>query len=234
MNIHAMFPTLLLEERIDGHEPVNDLVLETILQHVDRDGRSSVDTGHVTIHHDPLYEPIFSAATDLAKKYCEVMQVDPSLFDFNIVKTWFNILREGANPYHSHSDVHLCFCYYVNVPKEFNHPISFYAHPEKYEPYPNFTRLNQPLEWNVFNSYAWEFPVTEGQMFMWPARMFHSTTGKSGVGPSAINSVEQAKGSRISLAGDILLTYKEKSSADTGLQPKRNWRTFSGKGSHHD
>jgi hypothetical protein len=230
MNIHAMFPTLVLEDEIQNQSSMKKTILNTILNHVDKDGQSNVVTGHVNIHHEPLYRPIFDAATDLAKQYCSVMQVDPSLFDFNIVKSWFNILRNGGNPYHAHPDAHLCFCYYANVPKEYSHPIYFYAHPEKYEPYQNFARLNKPAEWNVFNSYGWSFPVSEGFMFMWPARMFHATKEN---GPSEVSagifSISDAKKSRISIAGDILLTYKEKSSADLGLQPKQNWRVFEGR-----
>ena len=39
-------------------------------------------------------------------------------------------------------------------------------------------------------------------------------------------SLEDAKEHRIAIAGDIILTYKEKAAKPLGLQPKRNWRTF--------
>jgi hypothetical protein len=226
MEIHSLFPTLLLREEIENSEHIKNIVLNSMMKHMDEDGRSSEDTGHVTLHHEPLYEPIFGMATHLAKQYCEVMQIDPALFNFNVVKSWFNIIKNKSTPLHSHADAHLSFAYYVNVPQLHAHDIRFYAHPDKYEPYSGFARWNLPAEWNIFNSYAWSFPATEGCMYLWPARMQHDTVGNQTEFDPGVKTVDEAKGYRITLAGDILLTYKEKSRSPLGLQPKRNWRTF--------
>lgn len=226
MQIHGLFPTLLLEEKNENSDHLKKIFLETILNYTDQDGYSSEGTGHVTLHHEPLYEPIFAMATKLAKQYCEVMQIDPELFDFNITKTWFNIIEKQETPFHNHGDSHLSFCYYVNVPHELASPIRFYAHFEKYEPVPGFAKFNNPAEWNLFNSYCWSFPASEGTMYLWPAKVSHDTPGVVGYCPPGIKTIEDAKQRRISLAGDILLTYKEKAKVALGLQPKRNWRTF--------
>jgi hypothetical protein len=226
MEIHALFPTLLLQDENIENEHLKSIILKTIFKHFNDDGYSNESTGHVTIHHDPLYEQIFVMATHMAKQYCEVMQINPDLFDFQIVKTWFNILETQSTPHHAHGDAHLSFCYYVHVPEKLAQPIRFYATEDKYEPYPGFAKFNNPSEWNVFNSYAWAFPVSEGRMYLWPARMCHDTIGTSDKKPDGIKFIEDAKNRRISIAGDILITYKEKSRSPLGLQPKRNWRTF--------
>jgi hypothetical protein len=227
MQVHALFPTLFLEEVNSNHDHMKAVVMPAVLKHTDQDGYSDESTGHVTLHHDLLFEPIFSMATSMAKQYCEVMQVDPSNFDFNIVKSWFNIIKNRSTPFHSHADAHLSFVYYINVPSECAQPIQFYAANDKYEPFPGFARFNDPAEWNVFNSYAWSFPASEGTMYLFPASMNHDTLGKTTTCDLGIKTIEDAKTHRISLAGDIVLTYKEKSSKALGLQPKRNWRTFS-------
>jgi hypothetical protein len=226
MQVHGLFPTLLLQAEHNEKERIREIVLNTIMKHVNADGYSDESTGHVTIHHDPMYEPIFVMASELAVKYCEVMKIDPDLFDFQIVKSWFNIIKDRATPFHSHADAHLSFVYYVNVPEDCAQPIQFYADNDKYEPFPGFVKFNNPAEWNPFNSYAWMFPALEGTMYLWPARMSHDTIGKTNEFDPGIKSSEDAKYQRVAIAGDILLTYKEKATKPLGLQPKRNWKTF--------
>jgi hypothetical protein len=226
VQIHALFPTLLLEEVNADNDRVKDLLMARVLTHTDADGYSDESTGHVTIHHDPIFSPIFKMATSLAKQYCEVMQIDPSNFDFNIVKSWFNIIKDRSTPFHGHGDAHLSFVYYINVPTECAQQIQVYAHPEKYEPFPGFARHNNPNEWNIFNSYAWAFPASEGSMYLFPARLNHDTQGKTKDRDPGVKTLEDVKMQRVAIAGDILLVYKEKSAKALGLQPKRNWRTF--------
>jgi hypothetical protein len=226
MQVHALFPTLFLEDVNPDHHHMKEVAMLTVFNHTDCDGYSDESTGHVTIHHDPLFSPVFSMATAMAKQYCEVMQVEPSNFDFNIVKSWFNIIKDKSTPFHGHGDAHLSFVYYINVPTDCAQPIQFYAANDKYEPFPGFARFNNPIEWNVFNSYAWSFPPSEGTMYMFPSRMNHDTLGKTTSRDPGIKTLEDARVQRISLAGDIVLTYKEKSAKALGLQPKRNWRTF--------
>jgi len=226
MQIHGLFPTLLLQAEHKDKERIREVVLKTIMKHVDADGYSEETTGHVTIHHDPMYESIFVMASELAKKYCEVMKIDPDLFDFQIVKSWFNIIKDRATPFHGHADAHLSFVYYVNIPEDCAQPIRFYASSDKYEPFPGFSKFNNPEEWNPFNSYAWMFPALEGTMYLWPAKMNHDTIGKTNERDPGIKSSEDAKSQRVAISGDIILTYKEKASKPLGLQPKRNWRTF--------
>jgi hypothetical protein len=226
MEIIGLFPTLILQDENPEKERIKEVVINTIMKHLNEDGYSNEKTGHVTLHHDYMYEPIFVMASNLAKKYCEVMEIDPDTFDFQIVKSWFNIIKENSTPYHSHGDAHLSFVYYVNVPAEYAQPIQFYAHWDKYEPFISFAKYNNPAQWNVFNSYGWKFPSSEGLMYLWPAKMAHDTVGDGdGVAPG-IESSEHARTYRIAIAGDIILTYKEKASKPLGLQPKRNWRTF--------
>jgi hypothetical protein len=228
MEIHALFPSLLIADQNSDADRVKEVALSAMMKHLDADGYSDESTGHVTLHLDPMFATICMMATRLAKQYCEVMQVDPSNFDFNIVKTWFNIVRDRSTPFHNHGDAHLSFVYYINVPTEAAQPIQFYAPGDKYEPFPGFVRFNQPAEWNVFNSYAWQFPASEGTMYLFPSRMNHDTVGTTDERDAGVESLDDARTMRVAFAGDMLLTYKEKSAKSLGLQPKRNWRTFDG------
>jgi hypothetical protein len=168
-------------------------------------------------------------ATKMARKYCEVMQVDPALFDIHIVKTWFNIVRGRSTPFHSHADAHLSFCYYINVPEDAAQQIRFYNNElTSNDPFPGFTKFNFPAEWNLFNSLAWSFNAVEGKMYIFNAKLCHDTSGENETQDTGIKSLDDANNYRITFAGDILLTYKEKEAKPLGLQPKRNWRMFNG------
>jgi hypothetical protein len=226
MNIHALFPTLLLEETDELHPTRKEIFLRHILRHTDADGYSDESTGHVNLHHDPILQPIYQMATRMARQHCEVMQIDPALFDFYIVKSWLNIVKDRATPFHSHADAHLSFVYYVNVPTECAQPIQFYAHPSRYEAFPGFVKFNDPAEWNIFNSLSWRFPASEGRMYLWPSGMCHDTAGITSDRDPGIKTEDDARQNRVSIAGDILLTYKEKAAKPLGLQPRRNWKTF--------
>lgn len=228
MEIHALFPSLLIADQNSDADRFKEIAMMAMMKHLDADGYSNESTGHVTLHHEPLFSPLYKMATRLAQQYCEVMQIDPSNFDFNIIKSWFNIIQNRSTPFHGHGDAHLSFVYYINVPTEHAQKIQFYAHPEKYEPFPGFARFNNPAEWNIFNSYAWAFPASEGSMYLFPARLNHDTQGSTSVRDPGIKSLEDARMNRIAISGDILLTYKEKSAKSLGIQPRRNWRTFDG------
>lgn len=226
MVVHALFPKLLLEEKNEGHDASKHAFLQQMMKHLSEDGYSNEHTGHVTLHHDMVFAPICEMATRLAHHYCGVMRVDPDLFDFNVVKTWFNILRDTSTPYHNHADAHLSFCYYINTPVEAQQPIRFHDTDRK-EPFFGFSECNHPVEWNVFNSGSWQFVPLEGTMFMWPSALPHDTIGKTTERGAGVRSMEDALTQRVTFAGDILVTYKEKAAKSMGLQPKRNWRTFS-------
>jgi hypothetical protein len=227
MNIHGIFPTLLLEDEETNHNSIKSSYMRTLMTCLSPEGFSHERTGHVTLHHDRVFEPICIMATRLAQQYCEVMQVDPDLFDFNIVKTWFNILRNNSTPFHSHADAHLSFCYYINVPKDVDQKIRFYGNEAaRNDPFPGFIKFNTPFEWNGFNSFSWSFDAVEGRMYVFNAKICHDTTGQPTVADIGVKSIEDAYARRITFAGDIILTYKEKEAKTMGIQPKRNWRTF--------
>jgi hypothetical protein len=225
MQSHALFPTLILQDRNLHKHEIKNTVIKTMQKYINDDGFSNVTTGHVLLHHDDMYKPIYVMATRMAREYCKVMEIDPNQFDFNVVKSWFNILKDQPTPTHNHSDVHLCFSYYVNMPKEYAQPIQFYAPKNKPEPYERFVINGNPSSWNVFNSSGWTFPCEEGDMFMWPGCLMHDTIGKGGT-DLGVKTIDDIMQSRVSIAGDILITYKDKTNTDLGLQPVKYWRTF--------
>jgi hypothetical protein len=198
---------------------------------MNEDGISNEETKHVNLHHEAAFSGLFTFASDCARQYVSAMQLNPDIFEFNVVKTWMNITKEYATPTHNHADAHLSFTYYINLPNDCEKPIRFYNYANRHEPYPGMIKFNNPVRWDPINSYSWQFSPIEGQMFVFPASLPHDTVGTDGaeVGSSleqGCKTVEQLSKSRICLAGDILLTFKERANKPMGLQPVSEWRVF--------
>ena len=85
------------------------------------------------------------------------------------------------------------------------------------------------LEWNIHNSPTWFFKPQEGQLLMFPGKLYHHTGGYgSGQPDTGCKTLDDLKPRRISIAGDFLLTYNRKIGRAYGIQPVSNWRTFNG------
>lgn len=232
MTPHLLFPVLVTEHHYNQKEEFKQLFYDNIFKYMNEDGISNEETKHVNLHHESNYSSLFTFASDAAKAYVATLNINPDLFEFNVVKTWMNITRDYSTPTHNHSDAHLSFTYYINLPEDCAKPIRFYNYSDRHEPYPGMIKFNNPLRWDVVNSYAWQFMPVEGQMFVFPASLPHDTVGSDSgnqVGSSlekGCKTVEDLQQRRICLAGDILLTFKDRANKPMGLQPISEWRTF--------
>ena len=226
INRYALFPTLVTETFYEKHAELKPVLEQGIFRHMTPDGYSNEKTGHVMLHLDADFEPLFKFVAAAAKEYISSFAIDQEIFDINVVKTWMNIIREQGTPFHSHADAHISFVYYINIPEDVNTPIIFHNHYNWYEPYMGFAKFNNPSEWNPFNSPAWQFSAKEGALMIFPARVCHETPSTSGDPDVGVKSLKDLRRKRVSLAGDIVLTFKETSAKPMGLQPIKNWRTF--------
>lgn len=63
-------------------------------------------------------------------------------------------------------------------------------------------------------------------MFVFPASMIHGTPSRTGENDTGIVTLDDYRSHRVSIAGDIVLTYRDKQAKALGIQPVANWRTF--------
>jgi hypothetical protein len=228
---HMIFPTLITEFSYDFPQKFKDTFFSKVYQHVDENGNSNEKTGHVTLHHDqdfkPLYKFIHNSLTEFVSSY----GTDPQQIDIYIVKSWLNIIRDVQTPYHNHADAHISFVYYVNIPDDIVEPIRFFADDKgRYEPYNGFCKFaNHSNQWTHINSVCWEFFPVEGHLLVFPSKIPHDTQLRSST-PKNMDSpnipIENLKRKRISIAGDAVITFREKTAVAMGLQPVKNWRKF--------
>jgi len=229
MKTHELFPTVVCSWDYPEQDEFAATFYANIFKYMTPDGFSSEFTGHVNIHHEESFGHLFLFATQCLKQYISQLNVDPEMFDLNIVKTWMNITKDRQTPIHSHADANYSFTYYINIPKDIPKPLRFYNNEASThnanDGYYCMSKFNSS-EWNNYNSYTWQFEPQEGQLFVFPANLVHDTVGVVLGKESGTKTVDELKQSRICIAGDFLLTYKVPTAKATGIQPVSNWRIF--------
>jgi hypothetical protein len=234
MNKVLLFPTLIGHSVYAQSDAFRDLIFDTIDDHKSPSGYSHEMTGDLDLQKDVRYSDFFSFVTKCAMEYVASLEIAPHQYDYNIVKAWFNITRSKNNPKHSHRDAHLSFAYYVHTPQEFKKMICFFSQDKVNELYAGM--FNNVRGFNLENASSWSLDADQGGIYVFPAKLEHAVIAtkdditNSGVlnADAADDPIDDIKKFRITLAGDIVLTHKEKALVHLGLQPVKNWRTFGG------
>ena len=228
MIAHSLFPTLIGEWKHPDPESIKQALFKRVFHHIDAHGYSMETTGDVDLHLDEAFDPLFDFAASCAGEYLDTLKLDRSVFSLNLVKTWLNIITEFHTPPHNHQDAHLSFVYYIQIPEGLDKPIYFSCEHKPNDLFHGMINANI-LEWNTWNSPTWFFKPQEGQLFMFPGKLYHHTGGYgSGQPDMGCKTLDDLKPRRISIAGDFLLTYNRKIGRAYGIQPVSNWRTFNG------
>ena len=232
MNRIHLFPTLIGHEIYEDAEKFKAIIFDSIKDHLSDDGLSNELTGHLDLQLDDRYSDLYRFVTQIAMDYVSCLSIDPSIYDYNIVKSWFNITKRENNPIHSHSDAHLSFVYYVNTPEKFKKKLCFFSNQKPNELYDG---MNDNIQsYNIDNATSWSVDTTEGHLILFPANTPHGVVSSMAdvKGNTIANTVGEGRPIkslekyRVALAGDIVLTHKEKTPIHMGLQPIKNWRTF--------
>ena len=233
MTAHHLFPTLVTDELYPHNNNFKKIFYKNIFKYMNHDGISNESTNHVNLHHEEEFAELFKFISNSAREHIKKLELDPDIFVYNIVKSWMNITKEYNTPRHNHADAHLSFGYYINIPINCDTAIRFFNENQRNDLFSSMILVNEPKCWNYVNAYSLQFMPKEGQVFLFPAKLTHDTIGtnlKDGGGSSfekGIKNIEELSQYRICLAGDIMLTYKNRMSRPLGLQPVEDWRSFS-------
>jgi hypothetical protein len=231
MNANLLFPILVTDDYYYDHLKFKKIFLENAFTHMSEDGYSSESTGNVDIHLDPAFERFFKFVSNNVKQYIHTMGIDPEIFDYSLVKSWLNITKETDNPIHNHADAHISFSYYINIPKDVQKNFVMYRPDDTAELYKGFLDFNIDYH-TLINSITWRIPPVEGQIIVFPSKLKHSVMPDNHKEPiiakdEGSKTVDDLLERRICIAGDFILTHKNKTNQYLGLQPIKNWKIFS-------
>lgn len=222
-----IFPTLIGLSECPLHSDFRRDLLEYSFDHMVDGGSSDREGACRYVHKDVRLKRFFTHISTETAKYLSQLHISHRDFDINIIKSWYNIVdKENANPSHGHPDAHYSFVYYVNVPENFQKEINFHAKNPN-EPYEGLFRW-AAKDWDRFNCHTMSYIPTEGQMFIWPSNLLHSTgSGEHNPSSEKIVNAEQLNHCRVSIAGDILLTHRDPNFPTyVGIPPVSHWRSF--------
>jgi len=221
----SLFPSLVLNAKNPDHETIKEKTSSQLMNFIGPEGYSGEVRSPMDMHHNPHFLGLYQFITLVAQEFMKTLSLDPNDFNFNITKSWMNSIINHTIPLHSHPDAHLSCVYYMNVPENAAHKLIFYNNINRHEPYPGCIKMNKPKEWTPLNSYTWSFLPEEGNLFMFSSNINHSVDGP-GLDEPPVESMEELMTRRISIATDIILTYKNPERRSIGFQPTSVWKTF--------
>ena len=219
-----IFPTTIAKENVRITEQEKEIAMLTLLNHFDSDGLTGEVEGFVDLHCETSLRFIYEAVSKCIKDKLQFFNINADSFDINIIKSWMNIVRERHTPLHAHYDAHWSFSYYINIPDNLqSKPIQFEQVKHPNDPYSGLITYNSE-SWNDFNCMTYQFVPQEGDIYIFPSNLLHSTVGYgNGEEDIAIRTVNDLKANRICIAGDVLFTHNQKANVCLGLQPKDKW-----------
>ena len=209
-NFHTFAPLAVYETDLPGFLPA-------IYKSYD-DHKFSTEGGQVTgelagkvlVHQDNRLHDFFKAIGRKTRDYLKHFDLDTDAFEVNVTKSWFGICDPGQSfPMHYHSCAHISFVYYVQPTGD---PIVFHTENANQWFGAAFSFTGQQKGLNT-RDYVIQ-PKAE-QLLLFPGSLEHYTV-----------PVDRPH-TRISLAGDIVLTLKKhKIGSEAGLLSPRFWKRF--------
>ncbi len=230
MNAKGWFPTLICDFDSKNHDQFKTIFYNDLEKYVHPEGIEG-EHANLAFHHNTEFTFLFKEITDFAKQYLETLELNSEDWDLHLVKCWWQSLGNHHIPLHNHSDAHLSFVYYVNVPPESGH-LHFQTDQKTFindltngmfmDDYEQVLPFRQ---YNYFNSQSVAYEPKEGMVVIFPGKLDHMTTMKPGE-DAKTTDVDVIKKRRISIAGDFIITFKKPKHTAMGLQPVSNWRKF--------
>lgn len=173
---------------------------------------------HLEQDLDSLYKFIIQSADE----YFKYLNLNTSNFYLVVAKSWMSFVNNNnIVPPHNHSDHHLSFTYYIDVPEDSCGVICFYnSKTNMNEPFygafnSNFGNPPNTFGANLYNSANYTLNIKEGQLCIFPSKLDHYV-------PSGNFKTE-----RKCIAGDLLLVYKNVNNNNPwGLYPPDNWKYY--------
>lgn len=179
-------------------------------------------TGQNKTHHDGRFESFYQFVVTSVSDYLKSLNVNTDNFYIVIAKSWMSFVNKENNvPVHNHSDHHLSFTYYVDMPEGSCNVIGFNDKRQNLnEPFYGAFNLNMGSppnisSYNQYNTGEFILNLKEGQLCVFPSKLDHFV-------PSG-NFLNERK----CIAGDILLIYKDVDNKNPwGMYPQENWKYY--------
>ena len=230
--LHALFPTLVYQARLEGHSEFKSAFAESEEQFgfspVSINGKrhhAGEYHGQILLHQEPRLRPFFECLAEHVGRYLRELGMKSDVFDMQCLKSWFVLCdpEEEDEPQamvaHNHSCSDVSWVYYVDVPEDCS-AIQFHAGRrlanQLFESGFHFdwndTAKSAVETFNWWNSDSWSIHPKQGDLLLFPGRQLHSV------------EANYSDARRTSVAGDIALTLrKEFRDLEYGRTSPEHW-----------
>lgn len=210
--IYEIFPTIIYRGQISCHEEFKKNYLNELCEYwhyaedLPREElQSPENSGRYFLHHEEKYKDFFYCLSENVRQYLRVLEVDDTLLNVHITKSWVNIHKEDLPNIKTH--IHNCsdisFCYYLNS-NETSDKLCFHQQNNNNE-VSDFMfettlsgKYNLIKKYNKYNCNNYFVSPIEGTVVLFPSSLMHSTM-----------KMQERMGKRISICGDITLTLRK-------------------------
>jgi uncharacterized protein (TIGR02466 family) len=215
-HLHCLFPTVLLQKKLNNSDDYDKIVNKIIHKHSFDDELDYINGnqptgeyhGRILLHHEKKLAPFFEQVKLALLEYFENLNLNTALFDFYITKCWVTKIAQdknlpaqqskGINAHH-HSCSDASFVYYVGSNTE-THFSEIHFHKNatlSYDSHFNYgEKGSSGSSCNWLNHPSYIVSPTAGDLLLFPGDLSHS------VEPNTCVS------ERISIAGDVILVLK--------------------------
>jgi len=223
---HFLFPTVIWQGNRQVSDEEKSLWFESYLVNSDSDGASLDYLGFQSHHLDSNFSNIFKDIIQNVKYYFDELSIDHTKLNLYITKTWYNAKTTTGNPQHCHGENHISFTYYPHINPQFEKNLAFFREYETTPNEPYFGFLEDIVtEWTPANCRSYQIPISEGDIVVFPSKLFHSTNGE-GTSHEYFKTKEELVKSRFCVGGDIIITRKDTKEYEKLLPPIENWKLF--------
>lgn len=178
--------------------------------------------GQNKTHHDVEMQRFYEFVVKSANEYLKCLNINTDNFYLVVAKSWMSFVNKNNGvPIHNHSDHHLSFTYYIDVPEGSCDVICFSDNKRNTnEPFygafnPNIGNPPNSFGENAYNSLNYTLKIKEGSLCIFPSKLDHYVPQSN------------FKQERKCIAGDLLLIYKDSNNKNPwGLYTPDNWKYY--------
>ena len=175
--IHAVFPTLIHEFKVDDFESIKDEIVYFAYKEREKDptGNKLTNRGGWQSHSYYCYDNILFNTIQLSiVNYLRTNKIFQETIALEIDALWMNINNKGDyNVVHNHPCCDWVGCFYINTFEDcgginFESPNAFIQGKE-------LVACNNYIakKLNFYSTYSWDQPE-EGTIFLFPSHVYHS------------------------------------------------------------
>ena len=203
MKVHEVFPTLVVQDKIDLHDEFKEKYFEELksLWFNGYNNETPENSGRCSLHLNPNYLKIFQSIKKSVCKYLDILEVDHEKLNINFIKSWIGYHNKDIPELkmHNHNGSDISFCYYLSSDETSD---KFCAHNLNNTNeisgaiFESSDRFNIIKKYNKYNCHSYTITPQEGTVVIFPSSLQHSTLKK------------ENKSDRYVIPGDIKLCLK--------------------------